>query len=931
MKKRLLFALAFAGTVMGANAYNVDDYVFTNKARYQITGDNLIVNGNFTQGANKMEGWTSVDEGTVLDQTFNVNEGTGPNGANTLQVLEGATALTNGAYQVVKLPALGEYVITMKVMNAAGAGFTDLDLSGGNTNYINAYYQSDETPVLAFANGTNNTTLNYGTDGICAGYGFSYTNDQFTDVVFAVNAPADGNLIVDLRGLAAGLEIADVEVHAAQQVYDIRIPQKRIAWINTILNGFNWTGEEEYYEDLKGDIAAVEAAIEAEQWNDMESLMENLNGDIEVFLATNAENVLDLIPAKEGSNTGNNSANWMNWNAKWNKLNSDYKNQAPWSWNTDRWCHKTAATNSPMSIQWMRGSSGDWNNIATLTATLDKGTYFWGATGTGGMMTLNKQRWMRSEAVECAETQFFFNGDTTEVFFLEPVIPAAEDAMNDYRHQYIFKFTVAEDATPVTLGIRCVIGAGHPASDGFDVNFYSPVLYKMIEAGQLTEAQKAYLAAVETQLVALEGRIEVAKGYLADDKTPWGKEALAEGIAEAQVRYDAWKALTQDEILEMQYNFEVLADTIMNEGVRFLNNNYITPFLNMNKPLTDMPGAIEAATKELNVRMYESGDKATFQAVIASAQALYDEKIVAPFSSADSLALVEKKAELEAATVVFQNSIAKDVIVDVDFGTQDAPATVTAVEATEESDAYWYIDGAKGRMILPSYSAGVQSTQFDLGYNATDSLGMLRVGNGEAKVAISGAPIKNTDIVTIEFDYYFGNLSGKKAGFKVLTEANDTVCGLHCSKYSGNDDLNTLGIDYNGKISGVGSSSASNAAISAESNRTHFLVVLDYGAAQMYCTTSGSKGTATTEPVALDTQKIPATFVVYSDYNNNDRRSFFDNLKICNVAAGACDGIEDVETVAPAASAVRYNVAGQKVGKNYKGIVIENGIKSIAK
>lgn len=922
MKKRLLFALAFAGTVMGANAWNVDDYVFTKNARYKITGDNLIVNGNFTQGANKMEGWISVDESKTIEETFNVNEGTGPNGANTLQVLEGATALTNGAYQVVKLPALGEYVITMKVMNTAGAGFTDLDLSGGNTNYINAYYQSDETPVLAFANGSNNTILNYGTDGICAGYGFSYTNDQFTDVVFAVNAPADKNLIVDLRGLSAGLEIADIEVHAAQQVYDIRVPQKRIAWINTILNGFNWTGEEENYEDLKGYIADVEAAIKAENWAEMGILMENLNSSIDDFLAVNAENVLDLIPTKDGSSaTGNNSANWMNWNAKWNKLTSDYKNQAPWSWSTDRWCHKTAATNSPMSIQWMRSSSGNWDNIATLTATLDKGTYFWGAAGSGGMMTLNKNRWARSWANECAETQFFFNGDTTEVVCLDPAV------YNDY----IYKFEVAEDGTPVTLGIRCNIGGGLAPASGFDVNFLSPVLYKMIEAGQLTETEKAYLAAVETQIEALEGRINVAKEYLTDATRPWGKEALAEGIAEAQVRCDAWKALTQDEILEMLYNFEVLADDIMNDGVRFINNNYITPFLNMNMPLTDMPVAIGAATKVLNTRMYESGDKATFQAVIASAQALYDEKIVAPFSSADSLALVEKKVELEAATVVFQNSIAKDIIVDVDFGTQDAPATVTAVEATEESDAYWYIDGAKGRMILPSYSAGVQSTQFDLGYNATDSLGMLRVGNGEAKLAISGAPIKNTDIVTIEFDYYFGNLKDKKAGFKVLTEANDTVCGLHCSKYSGNDDLNTFGIDYNGKINGVGSSTADNLAIAAESNRTHFLVVLDYGAAQMYCTTSGSKGTVTTEPIALDAQKIPATFVVYSDYNNNDRRSWFDNLKVCNVAAGAVDGIEDIQTVAPAASAVRYNVAGQKVGKNYKGIVIENGIKSIAK
>lgn len=933
MKKRLLIAFAAIATFMNMSAYNVDDYVYTNSARFKILGDNLVTNGNFADGTN---GWTPINAEFPADQTFNVNFGTGPNGSNTIQVLEGQTALEAGIYQSVAIPAAGTYVVTMQVMNMGTAGFTDLDLTGGNTNYINAYYQTDETTVLADKTGDNNTTLTYGTDGVCAGYAFAYSGEQFTDVAFSFDAPADGKLIIDLRGLAQGLEIANIEVHAAQQAFDRRVAEARVAWVNTILNGFEWTDDYEYWEDVVADVAALNTAIASGSDDDVAQNLENLEGDVETFLGTNCTNVLDYVATKDGSApTGNNSANWDNWNAKWNKLNQDYKNQAPWSWSTDRWCHKTAATNSPMSIQWMRASSGTWDNIATLTTDLEKGVYFWGAAGDGGMMTLNKNRWARSTAESCAETQFFFNGDTTEVVLLDPVI----------RNQYLYKYEVAEDVEGKTLGIRCNLGAGHQATDGFDVNFYSPVLYKVNVKGELTVEEKAYLEAVQKQLEAFQGRIDVAKGYMENEKTPWGKEQLQIGITEAEKRMEDFKAKTQDEILETLYDMSASytganpdstytdntasawPNIVMNAGVRYINNEYINKFTELNKPLTDMPAAIAAAQEVLGMRIYGGGDKATFEAAIKAAQDLYDASLVAAYSEEAAQALVDMKTALEAATEAFKNSITKTVILDIDFGTQDAPATVVPVEdPTGEKDTYYTIEGAKGTMILPSYAAGVQSTQFDLGYNATDSLGMLRVGNGEAYAEFSGAPVKSSDIVEVEFDIYFGNLSGKKCGFKIFDNAGEVVCGLNFSKYSGNDDLNTFGIDYNGKINGVGSSSASNAAISAASNKTHFDVIIDFGAGTMYCTTSGSKGTATTEPVAIPEGATLAKFQVQSDYNNNDRRSWFDNLKISNIAADIAEGIKNVNASAVVAP-VKSVKNGMVVIKTAKGTFNAAGVQ----
>ena len=211
---------------------------------------------------------------------------------------------------------------------------------------------------------------------------------------------------------------------------------------------------------------------------------------------------------------------------------------------------------------------------------------------------------------------------------------------------------------------------------------------------------------------------------------------------------------------------------------------------------------------------------------------------------------------------------------------------------------------------------------------ATDSLGMLRVGNSEAVVEFSGAPVKETDIVNIKFDFYAGNLTKSKTGYKVLTAEGDTICGLFYSPYDGNDDMNTFGIEYT-KLPKVGSGSASNAAIAAASNKTQFDIVLDYGAKSMYCTTISSKGTVTSATFDLP-EVAPAKFVLYSNYTNVDRRCWFDNLKVWNIAAGEV-GIDNVEAIRPVDNNM-YNLQGQRILAPVKGqIYIQNGKKMLAK
>ena len=76
------------------------------------------------------------------------------------------------------------------------------------------------------------------------------------------------------------------------------------------------------------------------------------------------------------------------------------------------------------------------------------------------------------------------------------------------------------------------------------------------------------------------------------------------------------------------------------------------------------------------------------------------------------------------------------------------------------------------------------------------------------------------------------------------------------------------------------------AGIAVASNKTASQIVLDYGMKTMYCVTTSTKGTYTTPTVAFGGE-APAQVVFHSTYNNADRRCWFDNVKVQNIAAGA--------------------------------------------
>ena len=941
MKKQLLSIALLSAVVSGAMAHEIGDKVYSNSAKWKITGKNLVNNGDFSDVS--LSGWSNFDDTVDKSTTFAVLAGKGPKGKNVIQVNDGQTDLKNGIWQTITIEQGGTYIVSMKVMNTKAAGFTDFDLTGANTNYINAYYNTDG--ALATADGTN---LSYGTGGVCGGYTFSFTTDKFTEINFPVQAPADGQIVIDLRGLSEGLEICDVTCQAAEQIYDTRIPEKRIAYINSVLGSYKFS--EDSKAELQEAITDVESLISDGADEGYDNAMENLDLAWEGFVTANFSNVLNSI--NTGA-SGNYSANWDNWTGKFNKLSSDASAQnkvSGWSWSTDRWCHKTAAANSPLQIQWMRGSSGTWDNIATNTTTLDKGTYFFGFQGAGGMMTLNKNRWARSQAKECAETYVFFNNDTTEMFLL----PTSNDMASTYGN-VIYKFEVAEDNTPVKFGIRCNIGQGQVAKDGFDVNLFHPVLYKVLVAGELTPEQKTYLDNVQTQIDALKGRIKVAEDYVAETQKelPWGKEDLKAGLEEAKKRLAVWEAMDETERLDAMDNYSakydatqapyyvdgayVLKDTtytdntekalqniIMNAGVRYLNNNFITPFVNKNAPLTDLAVAVENANAVYSEPINNSGDKETFKAVIDAAQALYNTQLVAPYSQEVVDALVAKKKELSLASDAFIASVKKDVIVDIDFSTpaREIPATV------EGELSKYAIDGTKGTMnILGTFSAEMQKewTQFAYGQGFNDLYtDVLFVGKGAAEVDL-GYEIKDNDAIIASFDIWYGYLDKAEFGFYFKDVDNNDIASF-CRKVGSAATANLLGLDESAAaISQAGGKNNGNVQgnICKDNNKTHFEVTLNYASKNMFVTTVNKDGKKVIHPTVAMPEGVGKAAKLYfnSTYGNGERCCWLDNIVI-SVIGDVPSGIADVTTATQnAAKAVKKIENGQivivKNGKKY--------------
>jgi hypothetical protein len=453
---------------------------------------------------------------------------------------------------------------------------------------------------------------------------------------------------------------------------------------------------------------------------------------------------------------------------------------------------------------------------------------------------------------------------------------------------------------------------------------------------------EAALASAYLQQTETKKRLDTYAAEVADYK--WAKDSLldraipmAQAVYEASLDMVAADGTSPLDITEENVDLlKTLSNDLLENGVRRLNRakDYV---INQNAIFSTLQNEIDKAKDVLADDLYQDGDKTTFQTAINNAQATHD-NIYASTTDAtrenDEPALQTAIDELIAAVEAFKVSAHIVPVVDIDFANG-----FTAVEGEEDT---YVVNGIAGVMefgagnVITDNTAG--GTHYSMGYNG-ELEDVLRVGNSEATVALPA--IGDGEAVRACFDIWFGNLMNRILYVQLLNEGGERVAGFAMNRYDAKAEYNDFnneentGMDIVAYTTGIGSSSASNAAICVDKNKSSFELIVDYKSQIIKGIVSNpQKGTCS--GVALPLPELSDTkvakFSLSSNYDNTDRRCWFDNLKVYKYASsGSLNGIETVSNTTVANGAI-YNLMGVKVTNAQKpGLYIQNGKKFMVK
>ena len=165
-------------------------------------------------------------------------------------------------------------------------------------------------------------------------------------------------------------------------------------------------------------------------------------------------------------------------------------------------------------------------------------------------------------------------------------------------------------------------------------------------------------------------------------------------------------------------------------------------------------------------------------------------------------------------------------------------------------------------------------------WTATPSIdtNMLRVGNmNDGIVARVGEAAGDKDIVTVSFDLGVVQLSDKNVEFKVTDKNGLVLVDEEFCQYNGTftGGKNTLGFATSDFVS----AKTDNPGMVASDKNT-FTLTFNYATRKISASVTNNNGTVNKQidmPVAAD---AVASFAVRGNYNNANRRCYFDNLKI---------------------------------------------------
>ena len=918
MKKALLLGLMATCMATSGFALTNGEYVYTPQGRFHITGANTVTN------ANTLNGWKVVSGiGSDLGDNFVMNADGCAAGVNSFQSIN-PTAGEGMYYQFTPENGTASYVVSYKMKGAA------------------TYTTRIKTNILS----TNLVKVEGNTDGTYGGttdVAVANTAEELTDgwQTFNYAIVGDGTVrayFISFTGMAGDIEIADLQIAPAYQVADLRQRDAMVEKINAYKNVYDWG------EDLLGEWGIMDALESLEGVSDEttqadldnyindanDTMAEFLKEEMEDYLAGNTANYFNIDKWPGKIQKGDNIGDWTAYPAGrgfWEN-NGTYPDLGHYAGNT-AWAY--GDTEAPMGV--------------SMQKELTVGSYVFTIEGNAAMReNATSSTWENNDGAKVAYGVAYMvkmvDGVATDT-----IVSVVKGLHPVNYTPFIVAAQVEEEGT-YEIGFKAYCKDEYKGFKNGSVVYVKDATVHGKNDNPYTQAQLAYYADVVEQITTGRTNIETGKKNIADATLYWGKTVLQDTISTYEPVIVSYEAMSQDDIIATYENYYekttsndnglMVYEVYQGATKQLIAANKV--FTAVNDTLNSLGAAIASAEETLNMRVYEAATgKDALKAAIATAEGVLAQMQATDYSEENAATIVAAIKALNEAVDAFKKTVpAGTAIIDIDF-----EQTVVKNEET----LLYSITGNKGTMEFsnfsettpeeattnPPYEQGIWSNGEQL-YK-----GYVRVGNGNGTVTFD--PTENgsmgTNILKVSFDFYLQGLSGREVGARLKDEANVTIASFVANYYNNTISENTFGIELGSLQYGSGSNYANVAPEGAEGAtgtvlpKNSFEFIFDFGEKSMYCTTTSAKGTVTTAKKMFD-GTIPTVFELYCNYNNKDRRIWFDNLKIERITAGETeifDGIEEVtsadQTVAPVKKVFKNGriVINGKYGVN--GIVIK--------
>lgn len=674
---------AIAGLATPSFAYQQGDAVYTFNGKFKIIGENMLTNGDFSDGVN---GWTGLTGNAVPTDTFSVVPAGGPDGMNCLQVsMSGGTLGTNlhnsaNFRQSVRLTP-GNYVFTYKVKALTGGCTSNTRSSGRNDNYQDVFLNnSGKSPYLS-TNEADNITSSV------AAYVETEAGNWMT-VSYNYRVEADEYVNFEFFNLIQYDCFADFGVYPVEQVGDDRLLQDAVKTLEAfVADETNFPGAADYLvgpiEDLKASMENPDLTVD--DVNGMVSMILGSDGSaLQEYLNTISADVSKYFNYFTFDDCAEKSANkgaadgWTESGGRWGV-------SAPWSNYSTR--HIFADINGGYGL----GAGSQYQS-----AFLPKGKYLYMVQASAYQYyTAAKETYIVDWYNQRSGLKYFINADSVDM----------TDVPTWKANTYFHVFNVANDGEQ-TLGFY---RAANEAASGNDRNRVSgggqvhfDNMHIRILGVTDEDVERFFL---ENNLAdaqnSLKTMIDSAKTVIADSRYIWGKDVLQDSINVSQGIYDQYTNAVQEDIDKLNDQMPLMRDAIRD-------------YYAINKEYTQLGDDIAAANKLTGDETRPNG-KDELRAAITTADTYY--KSLNAQSERDSLQLVKTDSLLNDAVGDFYLANAS----------YQTPGYITLVndDFTDGTNG-WSVDNGTGTAAwkasdvdMPTYKG--RAVVFNRGVTASDN------------------------------------------------------------------------------------------------------------------------------------------------------------------------------------------------------------------